>query len=108
MLIVTGVLLALLVPGATAAAWCLSSKSLRRRAIQLQRSSIDQVMAGYLLTSARTGGWRSRVAFRLWRQARDRRILQLVLIALVLILSGPRAFARVRSLRRSSAEIRFE
>lgn len=106
--VVIAILSLCLLPGAVAAVMCLCSRDLRRRALQLQRFSVDRVMTGYLLTSARTGGWRSRVALRVWRQARDRRSLQLVLIALVLILSGPRAFARVRSLRRSHAEIRLE
>lgn len=104
-----GVLAAWLLPGAVAAAWCLVSKDLRCRALQLHQFSAGQAVIGYVRASARKQRrGSSEDAIRLWRRVQEQRRLQLILIALVLILSGPRAFARVRSLRRSHAETRLE
>lgn len=107
--IILGVLAAWLLPGAAAAAWCLLSKDLRRRALQLHKFSAGQAVIGYVRANARKG-WRgpSEDAIQLWRRVQEQRRLQLILIALVLTLSGPRAFARVRCLRRSRSETRLE
>ncbi len=104
-----GVLAAWLLPGVIAAAWCLVSHDLRQRAVQLHQFSVDQAVVGYLQAEERRKRrGTSESTIRFWQDAREQRCLQLVLIAVVLTLSGPRAVSRVRSLRRSRTEIRLE
>lgn len=98
-----GVAILWFLPGLVAACVCLTFRKLRNRAIQLHCFALDQSIAQYLQQSGK-----SPQAARVWHVAREQRWLQLILIALVLIFSGPSAIGRLRMLARSRNEIRLE
>lgn len=98
-----GIVALWVLPGAAMALVCLLHPRLRRRALQIQRLSVETAIAEYFLR-----GGSSSAAAGAWRRAGRWRPLQLMLIAVVLTLRGPLAYPCVREYARCRTEVRLE
>ena len=101
--ILLGVVLLWLLPGFASAIWCLASRRLRDRAVQLSRhvlhsATADIAAAKHLPIEA------MRQEYRI----QDSRVAHLIMVAVVLVLAGPTSVGRVKDLARARAEIRLE
>lgn len=101
--VVIGVLLLWLVPGAASALVCLCWNRVRRCAIGAHTSNVNQSILQYLAELRRLG--RPIVLpdprIKFWEQVRDRRILQLISIAMAMMWIGPLAIPRLMAFVRA-------
>lgn len=107
--VIIGLALLWFLPGMFAAIVCLALPNLRRRAIQLHRFAVDEYFVRMFLDMAKNGRRREFAELLLaWQWVRNQHALQVILIAFVLVISGPHAIGRVRLLAKSRVEIRLE